>query len=524
LLQKFSSLHVIPGESYQFFDFTLRIEAFMKISVWAGSVALGIVLTACGQETQDSSIKAIIPVDPQSTLDLGKGLDTLSGAVKGDCVVRTEPESVFASNGKAIRMTIEKIESSQDLFEKLDFSAEANYGNMVSGKAKYAKSIKVNDYSIFVMGKVNVQLMTQAMRDIQLKSDAYQLAGESFPRFLERCGNEFVSGRTMGGELFVVLEIVTKSKEEKREIEASIKGSYGVFSGSASFSQNLENVIKNGQTKFTLYQDGGIYTSSNLTADELMKKIIEFPDTVKTENSWPISVTTVKYITLPLPVIDNPYDLAFRQEVLADNTKLALAYEDYKSSIEFMLNNPTQFVGLDSNVWNQKLIEVNQTLTTITRRSSDCYNVTRTCSYNTDILYPNKAGLPQRIEQFTVEGCMDSNASNYVKGANKATLCQYDMKAVVSLKSENISPAKYSSRTFSVKTSGYSSIVAIQECESKYRNYSLRDHRGGTTVSYKATGTTCTFVKPIQPTLVDVKPIRPNLVKFPAGRLDVIRQ
>jgi hypothetical protein len=495
-LQKFSRFAVFSDERSKFFDSTSFIEAIMKFSVLAGSLALGIVLTACGQETQTSDVKAIIPVDPQSTLDLGKGLDTLSGAVKGDCVVRTEPESVFASNGKAIRMTIEKIESSQDLFEKLDFSAEANYGNMVSGKAKYAKSIKVNDYSIYVMGKVNVQLMTQAMRDIQLKSDAYELAGESFPRFLERCGNEFVSARTMGGELFVVLEIVTKSKEEKREIEASIKGSYGVFGGSASFSQSLENVIRNGQTKFTLYQDGGVYTSANLTADELLRKIIDFPTTVSPEHSWPISVTSVKYNTLPLPTIDNPYDLAFRQEVLADNLKLALAYEDYKSSIEFMLNNPTQFIGLDSNGWNQKLIEVNQTLNTVTRRSSDCYNLTRSCSYNTDILYPNKAGLPQRIEQFTLEGCMDPNASNYVKGANKAALCQYDMDAVVTLQSITPGHSKQSSKTFQVKTSGYRSDLAINECVAKYRNYTMRDHRGGTTIVYKAIATNCSFRKP----------------------------
>ncbi len=468
----------------------------MKSSVLAGGMTLGLLLTACGQDAQNSSTKAVIPTDPQSTLDLGKGFDTLSGAIKGDCVVRTTPEKVFASNGKSIRMTIEKIESTQDLFQKLDFSAEANYGNMISGKGKYAKSIKVNDYSVYVMGKVNVQLMTEAMRDIELKPDAFQLAGESFPRFLERCGNEVVSGRTTGGELFVVLEIITKSKEEKRTIEASIRGSYGVFSGSSEFSQNLENILKNSSTSFTLYQDGGIYTKSDLSVNELLRIIGEFPDQVQPENSWPVSVTTVSYKTLPLPVIDNPYDLAFRQDVLTDYNKLALAYEDYKNSIEFMLNNPTQFIAVDANLWNQKLIETNQTLGTIARRSSDCYNLTRECAYNSDILYPNRAVLPERIERFTVEGCMDPNATNYVKGANQAALCQYNMDAVVNLEAKVGIVTQKMTRTYNYKTSGYRSDTAINECINQYKNLTVRDQRGGVNLTYKAVNTVCSFRGP----------------------------
>ncbi|WP_141735053.1 hypothetical protein [Oligoflexus tunisiensis] len=478
----------------------------MKISLWAAIVAAGLLLTACGQDAQDSTAKAIIPTDPQSTLDLGKGLDTLSGQVKGDCVVRTEPEKVFASNGKSIRMTIEKIESSQDLFEKLDFTAEANYGVMVSGKAKYAKSIKVNDYSVYVMGKVNVQLMTEAMRDIQLKPDAYQLAGENFSRFLERCGNELVAGRTTGGELFIVLEIKTRSKEEKRTIEASIKGSYGLFGGSASFAQNLENIIKNSSTSYTLYQDGGVYTQANLSAEEVVKRITEFPENVNHDNGWPVSVTTVSYKTLALPVIDNTIDLAFRQEVLADYLKLSLAYEDYKNSLEFMLNNPSQFIGLDASVWNQKLIEVNQTLTTIARRSSDCYNLARSCSYNTDLLYPNKADLPQRIEKETVEGCMDSNARNYSRAANKAALCHYDMDAVVTFKTNLPFVAKKTlTQTFNFKTSGYTSNGVMSECMAKYRKSPLPN------TIYKIENVTCKFRKYI---VLDPRPvvIRPATV------------
>lgn len=488
----------------------------MKMTALAGSVALGLLLAACGQDIQTSESKAIIPVDPQSTLDLGKGLDTLSGAIKGDCVIRTEPETVFASNGKSVRMSIDKIESSQDLFQKLDFSAEANYGNMISGKASYAKSIKVNDFSVYVIGKVNVQLMTQAMRDIQLKPDAYQLAGESYPRFLERCGNDVVSGRTMGGELFVVLEIITHSKEEKRKIEASLQGSYGVFSGSASFSQNLENIIKTSETTFRLYQDGGVYTSADLTADQLIQKVVNFPNTVQPNNGWPVSVTTVSYKTLALPTIDNSIDLGHRQDVLKDYINLALAYEDYRNSIQFMLNNPTQFVNLDNVLWNQKLIQTNETLNTIARRSSTCYNLTKTCELNQDITYPNKAELPQRVESVpvpNVTGCMDPNGSNYVKEANQPATCEYDMNAQVLFQSVSPTTGQQLTRNYKFKTSGLRSDLAVSECMNKYRNMTLRDNRGGTTVSYKAIKTTCTFNKPLvlSPRPVIIRPIMTEL-------------
>lgn len=484
----------------------------MKMTVWAGSVALGLLLTACGQGSQTSESKAIIPVDPQSTLDLGKGLDTLSGAIKGDCVIRTEPETVFASNGRSVRMSIDKIESSQDLFQKLDFSAEANYGNMISGKASYAKSIKVNDFSVYVIGKVNVQLMTQSMRDIQLKPDAYQLASDSYSRFLERCGNDVVSGRTTGGELFVVLEIITHSKEEKRKIEASLQGSYGVFSGSASFSQNLENIIKSSETTFRLYQDGGVYTSTDLTADQLIQKVVNFPNTVQPNNGWAVSVTTVSYKTLALPTIDNSIDLEHRQNVLKDYLSLSLAYEDYRNSIQFMLNNPTQFVNLDSVLWNQKLIQTAETLNTIARRSSTCYNLTKACELNQDITYPNKAELPQRVENApvpNVTGCMDPNGSNYVKAANQPATCDYTMNAEVLFQNVGPSLGQPMTKNYLFKTSGLRSDLAVSECMTKYGNMTLRDHRGGSTVTYKAIKANCTFRKPLVlvPDLVIDRPI-----------------
>lgn len=482
----------------------------MKVYKSATGLCLSIVLMACGQSQDPSKLQAIVPTDPQSTLDLGRGFNTLSSAAKGDCVVRTEPENVFASNGKSIRMSIDKIESSQDLTKSLDFSAEANYGNMVSGKASFAKSLKINEYSVYVLGKVNIQLMTQTLRDVKLKDDTFELAGQSFPRFLERCGNEFVIGRTMGGEMFVLLEIKTRSKDEKRKIEAQIQGSYGVASGSASFASNLENIVTNNSTSFRLYQDGGTYTDSDLTVPELIKRVKSFPDLVTPENAWPVSVTTASYTTLPMPIYDNPYDLLRRQEVLADYLKLQQTYEDFASTVRFMLDNPTQFIALDAAVWNQNLIQINTTLNTILRRESDCYNLTASCEFNTDIVYPDESKLPQRIEKFEVKGCMDSNAVNFVKNANVADSCHFKMNALVNFRGTSIGViGKETSRVYNFETDSLTGIEAVNKCSAQYQNIVLRDHRAESAGSYQSYKTTCTFVKPLPVKPLPMQPFPP---------------
>jgi hypothetical protein len=87
----------------------------------------------------------------------------------------------------------------------------------VSAKAQFLDSVNINDYSIYVLARVSVLNATATMENMSLTDSSHELLErQGADDFRKMCGDVFVSGYTTGGELFSVLEISTRSSDEKK--------------------------------------------------------------------------------------------------------------------------------------------------------------------------------------------------------------------------------------------------------------------------------------------------------------------
>lgn len=340
---------------------------------------------ACGQDSE-SRLKATI--DPLATdFQIGRGINILSGQALGDCLQPLNPAPAFDVDGKESSFTINKIESSNDLIKQMGMTAKAKYfgeNGPVSGKTSFTDQFSVNQQSLFLSFTVRVTNPLYTASNASLRPEAIELfKSQGAEAFREACGDEFVRSYTSGGELIAVLEIHTKSETHKETIEESIKGSYGSYPGPSSFSKNLEQVISENQTDFYIYQSGGVFEHTNLSAEALINKAMAYPSSVTKFNSRPILAYTAPYKTLlNFPAGPTPYDLAASDRILAQMASDDLHLIDLLKNIDYILTHESQYPAMTSS-YRQTLIEtknrVNSTLGIIRNQANACLASIRNC-------------------------------------------------------------------------------------------------------------------------------------------------
>jgi hypothetical protein len=72
----------------------------------------------------------------EDIMAFGAGFDAVSGDVKGDCVLRTEPESPTVGQGQDISFFLELITDSAQLAKRLEVSASASLKVGLGGVSK----------------------------------------------------------------------------------------------------------------------------------------------------------------------------------------------------------------------------------------------------------------------------------------------------------------------------------------------------------------------------------------------------
>jgi hypothetical protein len=188
--------------------------------------------------------------DSKQGMAYGSGFDSVAGNVRGDCVLRTEPELPLRVLGQEVEFKIRQITSSAELAKELSISASASLKSQfgsVSAKASYASQQNVNQFSIYLIAQVRVTNPARRLRDVKLTDEAWNLLEvKGAEEFRKRCGDEFLSGITTGGEYLAILQITTRSEEEKQEVSVSVraKGVGGSWKAGADFKSSLEQISK----------------------------------------------------------------------------------------------------------------------------------------------------------------------------------------------------------------------------------------------------------------------------------------
>ena len=251
---------------------------------------------------------------------------------RGNCL---EPSSYEVSEqqaeggGDGIRATgsFRLIFSKSEIADGFGLNAAASYRSLaynVSGSARYAQSRQVSAENTNVAGYVKVETRAQSLRgkaatansfvssDTQLSSETL-VAGISGIRlsqtaldalttspeeFFNQCGDGFVIDIYYGGRLNILAELSSESEQNKRKLEASLKGSGGgaevQIDGFVEASKSTE--VKNFNASYMVVgTDGkGISVSS---IDKLEKTFNDFPGNVKA-NDTGVRIRVASYASL----------------------------------------------------------------------------------------------------------------------------------------------------------------------------------------------------------------------------------
>jgi hypothetical protein len=373
----------------------------------------------------------------------GVGFDSVSGVVRGDCVVRTEPESPVGVAGQEVVFKLRQITSSSELAKELNISASASlraaFGK-VSAKATYVSQQNINQFSVYLIADVSVTNPTRRMRDIKLTDEAWkllELKGEDL--FRDRCGDEFLSGITTGGEYIAILQITTKTEEERENVSVSVraKGTGGTWSAGADFKFALESISKEYEVEVTSFQQGGDTTDVPDTVDEIIERAVNFPEQVEGNEAFAFSAFFQDYKALDLPDGRNPIDVENQKRVIEKLADYYLFYSDVLNNIEYVFKNAEQFEDFDSVELSIRANEIRSTLNGLVQSASECFDNYISCKLPDD-LPSSKVVLPNR-KTIEIRTAIDAAKTAAINAASYAESAKNSASIVIDIASKIVS-------------------------------------------------------------------------------------
>ena len=232
-----------------------------------------------------------------------------------------------------------KIEQTSELEDHLGISADASGGVglfSASDRFSFSKDCKVQQNSITLLLTCSqVNGFTQIDRPVLDPEAAALVQNGQVDLFDQRYGDCFVGGLLTGGEFFGVVRIDVKSEQDKQDIENSLSGSYGPFSGDVSLS--VQSAMKQTQSHaetFLYYEGGNVQTKPQspaelfAAADEWSKSVLQTPK--------PYKALLLPWILANGPNPPNAADLAHQRDVLIACARLRSQILDRLNILEYM--------------------------------------------------------------------------------------------------------------------------------------------------------------------------------------------
>lgn len=236
--------------------------------------------------------------NPASGLLPGEG-NSFTQEGMASAVISTDLATPVGAGGQTVNYELLQIEDASTLRKSLNISASAALSGGIGGgsaKASFFNSLEIDSYGLYIFLHVRVSNPTMTVKDFLLTENAIAYLTEyGAESFFENYGDEFIRSYTTGGEFIAIFKINNSTVQEKTKKEAEIQGSYGSFSGSASFSESLEKINFDSATKILVMRRGGDGPLPDIA--NVKQLALNFPDTVKetTGNAVLLQVTTVPY-------------------------------------------------------------------------------------------------------------------------------------------------------------------------------------------------------------------------------------
>jgi hypothetical protein len=380
-------------------------------------------------------MKNIIPYN--ETLDLGKGINSLTGLAKGKIFTSFDFTETTAAQGQAVDFKMDQIESTEQLYSSLGISieAEGRYGLFsASGKFQLAQESNFNSHSIFLLLKVRVKNAVKRIQNYKIDPNIIEILKEGkTDRFQRGFGDSFIEGIITGGEFFALYELICTDENSKQEMSAELNVSYGAFGAgfdlSAKFNQTVQSASSKKNLKIITYQTGGKGLQLVTNPDEIVARAKAFPDLVKDNLGVPYEVIYSSYETLAsLPEGPNYVDLENKKFVLDSYSKDIVELRTTYNDLKYILFNPEEFEKDNEDLDENDIIAIHNTAKAVsdnineyTKHASVCADSPSQCETFTPSSVIDLTNLPKRKTNLDVVVLYDGidytgNATYLTKG------------------------------------------------------------------------------------------------------------
>lgn len=355
-------------------------------------------------EAEESIDSAAQGLDKQGFFP-GRGYFVNADSVASDCVVpaayngttnlglEITPVQAANTGGQEVMFALSKVESSQEVQDKLHISAHAAAKFLVAGgeaKFDFSEQSRVTETSVTLVASLVVRNTSWTVPPgVKLHPEASALLKTNqTARFRERCGDGFLHSYTTGGEFYAIIQINTSSREEKQRIESSVEGNYLTVSGSASFQKDMEKLVKNSSTTVRSYQLGGegIDSTPCMNISCVAERISAFTAAVARKPLvFAAEVLPYEVLELPSDAV-SPLDISLSIDVMKEINKQRNNTRDQLTKFLQVQSKPERYA---LNAPNATLAQVTAAISTINGNLSNLDNALKACARD-----PNTCSMP----------------------------------------------------------------------------------------------------------------------------------
>lgn len=289
--------------------------------------------------------------------EIGRGVQTFDREeIIRDRCVTVNNDDVVTSKAMETKYSLDLVNNKEELFDKIVMTSKngGSYGSFnAQSKVRFVKEVRWNYNSTYVLVRAERMTTTQTLNadNILLSNAAKNILLDSRVKFLESCGNRFINKVNYGGEIYGLLEIQSRTYQEKQtlELNLSASGSYGAAKGSSKtdYKREIEKLTAKYQAKISFRHIGGKQIDVPNDAEtliDLSNRIEELTDS----NPVPVSIETRDYFSVSNYLLNNDsYETKIRQdEIDWAEGKLKQARNLYSQSL-YVLENPKDFKSVD---------------------------------------------------------------------------------------------------------------------------------------------------------------------------------
>ena len=352
-------------------------------------VGLGLAgcFAACGVGADDTQLSRFALAEQtldHDNLAPGRGYNLLTDEVHDFCLQDVRLSTIAGIDGQRTVFSLDLVEDSKSLAQKMSVSAAASISfgfSGAAGKAQFVADSELSQTSVFALAAIRVINAPRFVDHPQLQADAADTLRFDPERFRERCGDGFVSALSAGAEYFGLIEIATSNEHEKQQVKAALKANGATWSAQAEFERAVNASVSNKTVHVRTYQSGGNAPSGTpcTSVTCILTRASEMLSVAEVHPSL-IDAKVLSYRKLALPNdVPLPIDTQHMQEV--ENAIVGLKSDLLKLRGEYTdaLRNPDFVEPFDGQQLQQAVQTCDRNLQALRAAGSACYRSYQTC-------------------------------------------------------------------------------------------------------------------------------------------------